>query len=308
LYCNYKEIVVTFIANEKNPDCFVVYPPLLRTDLRPKREYERLARHAHQYRASPRWFDWKESISAMHLVSKEIKDEYLSFLYSRVEFRFSSAKWLKEFCTNGSKVGNQYVRKIRLTIHTYGQPEHKHNVHFVGKNYEAWKAAIRKMKEAMPNIEDLVVTMHVAEKPLIFTFREAWAQVPLELQGLSKLKNLRVVVKSGLLKPRWSWDDPTIEQVAHIWVNKARGLHYAFARALRDRILGEPELLSAVRYKKWVYKDMVQPNGQKLLVKVMGLVWVHRAKDWRWVVHDDMEGWVVEQELIARDDKWIELM
>jgi hypothetical protein len=249
----------------------------------PKRKFHRYTHHAHGYKASPRRLSWCFSISAMHLVCKPISAEYLSFLYSRVEFWFASPNWLLHFCTTGSRIGLHYVRKVRLAIITHGQPEKMRDVVFVGKHYGAWEKAVRKMIEEMPNLEEVDIKLRVTDSPLIFTFREPWAALVLQLRALEHLKRARVTLWSRAVKSHWDWDDITVEQNSAAWVALTTSLHAQFANALALRIEGKPERAAVYRYRASVMKELATEKGAALMRRLMGYMWVQEARRWDWV-------------------------
>jgi hypothetical protein len=247
------------------------------------RTFKRAGHHLRGWKLIIKPVDWTQCVSVLHLANKQISFEYLSFLYSRVEFRFWSAKWLHEFCSSVSPSSLQYVRKVQLHIQTYGQPDKMKHVCYVDKFYAAWTKSIRKMAEVMPNVERLVVGLRVAESPLLFTFREDWAQMVLELRGLKGLKSVQVNLWSAAMKERYSWDDPSLEVRSPTIVKSATELHTAFATALCQRIKGKTERRSLANYKSLVQKQMPDAAARKFHRLVMGNEWVTEARRWDWV-------------------------
>ena len=127
---------------------------------------------------------------------------------------------------------------------------------YVGKHYDAWKRAINKLVEAMPNIEHVEVSLRVKEAPLAFTFREPWAEMVLQLRRLKHLKSATVSLWSPKVKKHWSWDDPSVELQSPTWVKLATGLHDAFANALALRMLGKSERKAVWKYRLLVDKGL----------------------------------------------------
>jgi hypothetical protein len=282
-------MVIEFVPGKKNGKmCFVLHRnPFTMKEFKSKRMFRRFSYCQHGWKVSPRRLDWTQSVSALHLVCKPISTEYLSFLYSRVQFSFEAPNWMYSFCSVSSKMGLHYTRKVKLHICTHGAPEAMMHAPYVGKHYDSWNRAINKLIEAMPNIEHVEVSLRVKEAPLAFTFREPWAEMVLQLRGLKHLKSATVSLWSPKVKKHWSWDDPSVELQSPMWVELATGLHDAFASALALRILGKSERQAVWKYRLLVDKGLAATKGGvSLHRRVMGIVWVDEAQHWEWVAKE----------------------
>ena len=286
MYFNSDGIIVHFTPYKKGK----IYPRLHQeapTTFKSERAFKRLSHSG--WKISPRRIDWSQCISAMHLVCKQLSVEYLGFLYSRVEFHFLSSNWLYKFCTTSRSTSLYHIRKVQLSIATYGQPKYMMDVRYLQKNYNSWSRTISKMIQEMPNIEEVDLSLSVADNPLAFTFREAWAQPFLQLRRLEQLRSAKVTLRSSVIqknkKQQKQWiDDASLRELA-IQQIILEGLHEVFAEAFALRLQGRTEEEATEKYRQWV--EMTAENlGLEMLCKamgVMGVVAFYEAMRFGWV-------------------------
>ena len=118
---------------------------------------------------------WPSSFSALILVSKQIYQESIAFLYQSTTFVFSAPVRINNFLKVLPATNLALITKLELHYNNYGPaswPPHIKDV--IGQHRKAWAGACKTAAKQMVNLRELHMWMYITDSPLFFDLRQDW--------------------------------------------------------------------------------------------------------------------------------------
>lgn len=115
---------------------------------------------------------WHLSISGLHLSSKSISSECLTFLYAGIKLVTQSYKRFSNFITVVPKRNLKHITRLQLDHRTYGHPQNLKDEIWKRRHDENWVRACKLAVTKLPGLEELTINVDVRDTPLRFTLHE----------------------------------------------------------------------------------------------------------------------------------------
>ncbi|KAF2456913.1 hypothetical protein BDY21DRAFT_46089 [Lineolata rhizophorae] len=180
---------------------------------------------------------WATSIPGIGLAlsCKFFFRETINFLYSRVTFRFQSLRRLEAFCTVVDPTRLAAVRKMRVALHTYGQPHNWLDRRYQDRHMARLNSTLELFASRMTGLEKLDFCLVVAgHASLRFATDEPWVAALLHLRALSKSTNVKIRVRSSWHHGSLADSVNGLDQATLA----AHSFHQYFAEAIEHAIQG----------------------------------------------------------------------